>query len=684
VLRDGLQTATEMNPESRPFPTLGRYRLIAELARGGMGVVYLALMRGPGAFSKLLVLKELKAELLGDPSVLAMFVDEARLAACLNHPNVVHTLEAGTDGDRHYIAMEYLDGQSLHCVISRSRKNGRPVPLAWQCAVLCSALEGLSYLHTAFDYDGKPLGIVHRDMTAHNVFVRYDGQVKVLDFGIAKALGSSVDTRNGTLKGKVAYMAPEQAAGAPVDARADIFAVGVVLWEAATGRRFWSGMDSDVQILQALSNGSLPTEHAMALAHVPPRLREVILKATAADPANRYASAAKLLRELRTTLAGLGGASLGPKDIGGLVVDLFAEDRARLQAAIDEALKASGGPVSGEFPVAEVARLDVEVDVPSLNMATRNTAPPSVPPVHPSTPKGQEVPAIVTTEDAREKLLSTAEEIEQATMRLQESERIATLPHSLETLVRAVRAVGGHESAVAIEALSNCMEVVHSYDQWRGSVVQHLRARPQPPPMLRNESMPPIEVEAARPARVDRRPLAFAAMLLIGGVAAGSAWGSLRHATRAVASPTPPATGSSALTPNPTVIAAQDLPRVENVRITIRASPVQSRIVIDQVACENPCVATLSKDGTSHIIHVEADGHLPQDHTFDANGDVLFVVALEPHAAPARPVTPTRGAAPTASSTLAESTGAAGFRSATAQPADPSVRHIIPANPYCR
>ncbi|MDP8998641.1 MAG: serine/threonine protein kinase, partial [Myxococcota bacterium] len=328
-----------MNPESRPFRTLGRYRLIAELARGGMGVVYLALMRGPGAFSKLLVLKELKAELLGDPAVLAMFVDEARLAACLNHPNVVHTLDAGTDGDRHYIAMEYLDGQSLHRVISRARKNGRPVPLAWQCAVLCSALEGLSYAHTAFDYDGKPLGIVHRDMTPHNVFVRYDGQVKVLDFGIAKAFGSSIDTRNGILKGKVAYMAPEQAAGAPVDARADIFAVGVVLWEAATGGRFWSGMDSDMQILQALSNGSLPAEHAKALAHVSPRLREVILKATAADPAQRYASAAKLLGELRTALPDIGGASLGPKDIGGLVVDLFAEDRVRLQAAIDEALK---------------------------------------------------------------------------------------------------------------------------------------------------------------------------------------------------------------------------------------------------------------------------------------------------------------------------------------------------------
>lgn len=681
MLREGLQTATELSPKSCPARTLGRYRLIAELARGGMGVVYLALMRGPGAFNKLLVLKELKSELLGDPAVLTMFVNEARLAACLSHPNVVHTVDAGRDGDRHYIAMEYLDGQSLHRVISRARNSGRAVPLAWQCAVLCSALEGLSYAHTALDYDGKPLGIVHRDMSPHNVFIRYDGQVKVLDFGIAKALSSSVDTRIGTLKGKVAYMSPEQAAGAPVDARADIFAVGVVLWEATTGRRFWSSVDSDMQILQALSNGTVPTEQAAALADVPAGLRAVILKATAPDPAQRYASAAQLLADLRTALAGIGGASVGPQDIGRFVLDLFAEDRARLQAAIDEALRASGGPVSGEFPVAEFARLDVDAEVPSLNMGAQDAPPSSVPPLRWSTPSGEHAPVVVTTEAAREKLIVTAQEIERATTRLQDSERVAALPRSLETFVRAVRTVGGHESAAALEALSDCMEVVQAYDQWRTSVVQHLRASFEPPPLVRTESVAPIAVDAGRPAPADRRPRAFAAILLLGAVAAGTAWATLRPVTAGVASGTPLATVSSARPAPPMLVAAQDLPTVEKVRVVVRAAPIHSRIVIDQVVYENPCVATLSKDGTSHTIHVDADGYLPQDHPFDANGDALFVVALEPHRVPPRPVPPAHGAAPPASPTGASS---AGLPFAAAQPGDPPIRQIIPVNPYCR
>src|SRR5579864_614515 len=165
--------------------TLGRYRVVAELAQGGMGVVYLALMRGPGAFNKLLVLKELKPDLFDDPAVVTMFMEEARLAACLSHPNIVQTVEAGTDGNRHYIVMEYLDGQSYHRVVSRARKVGRHIPFEFQATVLGSALEGLAYAHSARNYDGSPLGIVHRDVSPQNFFVGYDGQIKVLDFGIA-------------------------------------------------------------------------------------------------------------------------------------------------------------------------------------------------------------------------------------------------------------------------------------------------------------------------------------------------------------------------------------------------------------------------------------------------------------------------------------------------------------------
>ncbi len=324
--------------------TLGRYRIIAELARGGMGIVYLALARGPGSFSKVLVLKELRREFLGDPEIVRMFLEEARLAARLNHPNVVHTVEAGSEADRHYIAMEYVDGQSLHRVVSRAKRAGRGAPFEWQAAVLASALEGLAYAHSALDYDGKPLGIVHRDVSPHNIVVGYDGQVKVLDFGIAKATASSAETQSGLLKGKVAYMAPEQAAGAPADPRADVFAFGVMLWEAATGRRFWAGLENDMQILRALYDGRSGTSRDRTMAEIPGQLQHVIARATAPDPAERYDSATLLLAELREALASCGVPRLARPEVGSFPQQIFAEDRARLRTSIEEALELHGRP----------------------------------------------------------------------------------------------------------------------------------------------------------------------------------------------------------------------------------------------------------------------------------------------------------------------------------------------------
>jgi serine/threonine-protein kinase len=321
--------------------TLGKYRVIAELGRGGMGIAYLALARGPGSFSKLLVLKELRHELVGDDAAVRMFMEEARLAACLSHPNVVQTIEAGSEGHRRYIAMEYVDGQSLHTVVTRARKLGRLLPFAWRTAVLCSAIEGLAYAHSARGYDGKPLGIVHRDMSPHNVMVGYDGHVKVLDFGIAKASFSSAES-TGVLKGKVSYMSPEQVTGAELDARADVFAVGVMIWEAAMGRRFWAGMENDAQILQALLKGQVGATRDRPMSALPGQLQHVVARATAADPAQRYESATILLSDLRVALESCGVPSLGRPEIGHYALELFAEDRAKLQASIDQALERYG------------------------------------------------------------------------------------------------------------------------------------------------------------------------------------------------------------------------------------------------------------------------------------------------------------------------------------------------------
>jgi serine/threonine-protein kinase len=171
-------------------------------------------------------------------------------------------------------------------VQSRGRRTGTPFPLHFHLHVLVHVLEGLQYAHTATDFDGTPLGLVHRDVSPHNVFVTYEGQVKILDFGIAKALGSSNDTNTGMLKGKVAYMAPEQAAGEPLDGRADVFSAGVMLWEAAVGQRMWNRSLNDLQILHALMKGNVPDART-ANPDIDPGLERIILQATAVNAADR-------------------------------------------------------------------------------------------------------------------------------------------------------------------------------------------------------------------------------------------------------------------------------------------------------------------------------------------------------------------------------------------------------------
>jgi serine/threonine-protein kinase len=314
--------------------TLGRYQVVCELARGGMSIVYLTLAHGPAQFNKLLVLKLLNPTLALDPALVSMFLAEARLAARLSHPNIVQTIEVGTDDSCHYIVMEHLDGQPFSRLLSRARRSGVTLPLYLKLAVIAGALEGLAYVHGLADFDGKWLGLVHRDVSPHNVFVTYDGQIKLLDFGIAKATDGFEWTRTGFLKGKVAYMAPEQAAGDRVDARGDVFAVGVMLFEAVTGRRYWSQATGDLQILRSLVDGDLPSRRPGALDGVPLGLGSLIQKCTAPDPSSRYENAAAVLADLAPVLRRLLPPAFDPHAIGHCVRNLFADDRARLLATL--------------------------------------------------------------------------------------------------------------------------------------------------------------------------------------------------------------------------------------------------------------------------------------------------------------------------------------------------------------
>jgi eukaryotic-like serine/threonine-protein kinase len=348
---------------------LGRYRLIAEIGHGGMAEVYLALLEGDLGFNKLLVLKKIRPELAEDPEMMAMFLDEARLSARLHHPNVVETHEVAQEDGHTFMAMEYLEGQSLHRILYRLRREGG-LPPALHLQILADVLAGLHHAHELADWDETPLGVVHRDVTPQNVFVTYEGGVKVVDFGIAKVKGASSETRAGVVKGKVAYMAPEQARGEAVDRRTDIFAAGVMLWEAATGTRPFRGL-SDVEILHRLIQGEVPSARAANPA-LPEALEAIITRAIAPSRADRYATAAELRAAIEGYLETL--PSRPPaRELGRLVTQHFAEDRARLQRRLEEELRENPAGSTGvpRFAAAEVIHDEPTSDPAVAGQSTR-------------------------------------------------------------------------------------------------------------------------------------------------------------------------------------------------------------------------------------------------------------------------------------------------------------------------
>jgi eukaryotic-like serine/threonine-protein kinase len=312
---------------------LGKYRLIAELGRGGMAEVFLAVTAMSGMFSKLVVLKKPREHLADDAEFLTMLVDEARIAARLNHPNLVQTLEVGEVNGQYFITMEYLEGQPLHRLLNRARAT---LPLEHHLTILADVLGGIHYAHELKDYDGTPLQIVHRDVTPHNVFITYEGQVKVVDFGIAKAAGRASQTRHGVVKGKTAYMAPEQASGRPVDRRVDVFAVGIMVYEAAIRGRLWKGY-TETDLIHHLVAGTIPSSPKRVDPTVDDELDRICQRALAAAPDDRYESAAAFQRDLEQYIN-----SRGPrpsvKDVGLFVAEIFADKRATTDKIVESQL----------------------------------------------------------------------------------------------------------------------------------------------------------------------------------------------------------------------------------------------------------------------------------------------------------------------------------------------------------
>jgi serine/threonine-protein kinase len=264
------KTGVDADAEER-----AKFRIVLRLSEGGTANIFLGVAQGKSGFKKLVVLKVPKQHVLEETEARRMFLNEARLAARLNHGNIVQTIEVLDQGGHPIIVMEYLEGQALSSILARARD---AFPLSMHLAILSHALSGLHYAHDYTDFDGVCLNVVHRDMTPHNVFVTFDGHVKILDFGIAKLDRADGGTETGVVKGKIRYMAPEQITGEKVDRRADLFAVGVMLWEAAARERMWPG-DSDAVIMHRIVNGEIPApstvnpEVAPELARAPPTCR---------------------------------------------------------------------------------------------------------------------------------------------------------------------------------------------------------------------------------------------------------------------------------------------------------------------------------------------------------------------------------------------------------------------------
>jgi serine/threonine-protein kinase len=311
------------------------YRPFFELGEGGMAKVYLARATGPGGFNKLVVLKSMRVSDLEDDALRGMFVDEARLSARFNHPNLVQVQEVNVAAEPPYLVMEYLDGKPLSALRGHER-----ITLAMRLSIISEVLTGLHHAHELCDFDGAPLGIVHRDISPHNVFITYDGAVKVLDFGIAKMVTNSSRTEAGEVKGKLAYMAPEQMLGSEIDRRADVFSVGSLLWESAVGRRMWDGV-GDATLMHRLAVGEIPrpSEHGA----VAPELEEIIVKATAHEREERFQTALELQAELERYMA-RAGERCSLRQIGAELAEVFQDERRRNAELINRALRQSLPP----------------------------------------------------------------------------------------------------------------------------------------------------------------------------------------------------------------------------------------------------------------------------------------------------------------------------------------------------
>jgi serine/threonine-protein kinase len=339
---------------------LGRYEILGEIASGGMATVFLGRVTGAKGFQRLVAIKRLHPHLESEEEFVSMFLDEARLAAKIRHPNVVGTLDV-EDDEHLYLVMEYVEGDRLLALLRHSAKTGEKIPPAVAVRISMDTLAGLHAAHELCDDDGSPIGLVHRDVSPQNILVSVDGSVKLVDFGIAKASARLSVTRDGQLKGKIAYMAPEQTKRSEIDRRVDVFAMGIITWEMLTAKKLFNG-ESDVEVLNQLLFEPIPRLREVAPT-VPASLDSVVARSLERDPAKRFSTAAEFADALERASKIFGGPA-ATKTIAAHLQkvsgDKIAKDRARVLAG------APPVPDNGATPSGVKRRATGQFSVPSF------------------------------------------------------------------------------------------------------------------------------------------------------------------------------------------------------------------------------------------------------------------------------------------------------------------------------
>lgn len=333
--------STPKDPLPRRF---GRYTLFDKIGEGGMARIYLARTRTELGGERVLVVKQILPLLSESGDFAQMLIDEAKLAASLLHGNIVQVIDLGREGDTLYIAMEYVEGFDLRELLRQCSKTKTPLPVEFSLFIVAETLRALDYAHRKKDEDGRPLGIVHRDVSPSNVLVSFEGEVKLCDFGIARAMNLEQVPQEDAIQGKAGYMSPEAAAGAALDGRADVFAVGIIAWELLAGRRLYRGEGGGPPSLEQAQAAVIPELPARQLAEEG-ALHAIVQRALVREPEQRYPSAQAMLRELEQYIQ-RAGLRASPLRLGEWMSAHFGGEILELRRMRQRAAKATeGGPL---------------------------------------------------------------------------------------------------------------------------------------------------------------------------------------------------------------------------------------------------------------------------------------------------------------------------------------------------